>query len=250
MNLTRIFVDIESQNENLLYFNYNYELMKVLYQALTLQDKKQAMELHNEGYKIDKKSFKLINNMLIFKNSIFTKEGIQIKKGENIKIQLSGAEEIINDIVKGLIKMNNVNIENCHFKMLGLSKDKNVKFKRIMLYKVTTTIIESKWNNGKTEYLNIYDNRFYEALVQNLKRKYKLIYNEDFKDKIYFDIENILTAKKKDICNIKDNGYVKGYGNFNIWIETNIKMQKVAYYCGLGQNNSLGAGALMHLTSR
>jgi CRISPR-associated endoribonuclease Cas6 len=250
MNLNRIFINIETKNDCILDYNYQYQLLKVLYDAYSTQNEANSKLFHETGFEIENKNLKLINSCLIFDNSELSNEGIKLKPGEMIKIMISGVEDIINEMVKGFIKMNNFSIKGCNFEVKGLTNDKKIKFKRIMLNKVLTTVVESKNNEGKIEYLSVYDKRFYETLAQNLKRKYKLIYNEDFEEEIYFDIENILSAKKKTINGIKNNGYLKGYGNFNIWIQASIKMQKVAYYCGIGQNNMLGAGALIHLTSR
>lgn len=251
MNLNRIFIDIECIEDCMLNYNYQYGLLKTIYNAYSVQNEAKSKIFHEIGFQIENKKFKLINSCLIFENSDFTPKGINLKKGDLIKIMLSGVEDVINEIVKGFIKLNEFGLDGCKFKLAGLTNDRKINFKRLMLNKVLTPVVESKYTDtGEIEYLSVYDNRFYETLAQNLKRKYKLVYNEEFKDELYFDIENILTVKKKSINGIKNKGYLKGYGNFNIWIETNIKMQKVAYYCGLGQNNMLGAGALMYITSK
>ncbi|MBU3174306.1 CRISPR-associated endoribonuclease Cas6 [Clostridium estertheticum] len=250
MNLNRIFINIKCQSDCMLDYNYQYDLLKTLYGAYTAQNEANSKLFHEVGFIMEHKKFKLINTCLIFENSEMVKEGIKLKEGEEIKIMISGVEHVINEIVKGFIKINKFSIRDCKFEVKGLTNDKKINFKRVVLNKVLTIVVESKFTDGKIEYLSVYDKRFYETLAQNLKRKYKLIYDEEFKDELYFDIENVLSAKKKKINGIKKDGYLKGYGNFNIWIQTNIKMQKVAYYCGIGQNNMLGAGALLHLTSR
>lgn len=250
MELIRIFVNVQSENDCLLDYNYQYDLLKILYGAYSKQNETSSKLFHETGFEIENKNFKLLNSCLIFDNSDLVAEGIKLKAGEVIKIMLSGVEDIINEIVKGFVKINKFSIGECRFEVKGLTNDKKINFKKIMLNKVLTTVVESKYSEGKIEYLNVYDKRFYETLSQNLKRKYKLIYGEEFEEELYFDIENILSAKKKAINGIKGVGYLKGYGNFNIWIQTNIKMQKVAYYCGIGQNNTLGAGSLIYLTSR
>lgn len=250
VNLNKVFINIECENNCKLNYNYQYKLLQLIYNAYSIQNESSSKFFHDEGFKIDNKKFKLICSCLIFEEANFSSTGIELMAGEKIKILLSGVEDVINEITKGLLKMHKITIDKCDFVVKDISIDKNINYKRTMLYKVLTTVIESRYDDGKVEYLNVYDNRFYNALAQNLKRKYKLIYNEDFNDELFFDIENILTVKKKSINNIKGNGYLKGYGNFNIWVRTSVKMQKVIYYCGIGQNNTLGAGVLINLTSR
>ena len=80
-------------------------------------------------------------------------------------------------------------------------------------------------------------------------RKYKAIYNKDYSGELFFDIEDVLKVKKKYITDIKD-GFLIGYTDFEIFIEADIDMQKVAYYLGLGQNNSIGMGSLSYITGR
>lgn len=250
MELNRVFINLTCMANCLLNYNYQYSLLIALYGAYTIENSNQARIFHDEGFEMENKKFKLLNCCLIFQKSEFAETGIKLAKEQQIQIMLSGAEDVLNSITKGLLKLNKISICNCDFVTRDIEFDKKISYRRAMLYKVLTTVIESKYTDEKIEYLSVYDNRYYETLTQNLKRKYKLIYGEEFKDDLYFDIENILIAKKKTINNIKNGGYLKGYGNFNIWIETSIKMQKVAYFCGLGQNNTLGAGALLKLTSR
>jgi CRISPR-associated endoribonuclease Cas6 len=238
----------QAQTDGIINFNWNYPQMKNNYEAFTLQDKEKSKWLHNEGFIVDDKKFKLINFSLLFNNKI-TNKGFEIKKGDIIKMPLSGKKELVNDIIKGFIKQDSFNLYDCSFKMTNVEQDRSFNFKKQMLYKVVTPIVESIYDNGQ-KYLSVYDNRYYNALAQNLKRKYQAVYGKKYEGELYFDIENILKAKEKVIHNIKDKGIIKGYGNFELWIEADIDMQKIAYYCGMGQNSSLGAGFLTYITGR
>ena len=91
---------------------------------------------------------------------------------------------------------------------------------------------------------------FYKALYNNLIKKYKLIYKKDYKGELYFDIENILSIKKKYITNIKTKGFVIGYSDFEIFVQADKEMQNVIYHCGLGEKNSIGMGLVTHIMSR
>ncbi len=248
MNIDRYFVQLKATKSCKLTYEYQYPLMKLLYQCLENEDTGISQVFHDNGYEIDNKKFKLINTYLLMSDTVFTKDYIQIQPDSTIELMLSGDQKYINLVIKGLIKMENINLCNCNFQITSMKQDQNIKFKKQMLYKVLSQVVESTYNN-KIEYLNPYQQQFYSALAQNLKRKYQLVYNEEYQDELFFDIENILSVKKKKIQNIKGNGYKVGYGNFNIWIEASPKMQKIAYYTGLGQANFLGAGTLIYLTS-
>lgn len=249
MNLGRYFITLTTVEKTVLSYNYNYELLKFIYKAIDHVDSNKATSLHDVGFKGDNnKLYKLINPCLIFEDSTFGRDGISLDQGEQFELMLGGDEEYINLFIKGIVQKKEIRLFNSRFKVHGVRKDNSPKYRRQILYKVLTEVIESKWDNG-IRYLNIYESDFYNALAKNLKNKYKIIYEEEYKDDLYFDIENILGAKKKKIQGIKDKYYKVGYGKFNIWIEASIKMQKVVYYCGLGQDNTLGAGTLMYITS-
>ncbi|MCG8541121.1 MAG: CRISPR-associated endoribonuclease Cas6 [Clostridia bacterium] len=248
MNLSRHFIKIVGKESYKMTYNYQYNLMKLIYRALEVEDKKQAKYLHEKGHIVDNKKFKLLNTYLLFSDVIFEKDYIDVCKGKSIELMISGDEDYINLILKGLIKLKEICICDCIFEIIDVRADKKIKFKKQMLYKILSQVIESTYND-RIKYLSPYDMQFYSALAHNLKRKYRIVFNEEYKDEIYFDIENVLTIKKKKIKNIKGKGYKTGYGNFNIWIEASRKMQKVVYYTGLGQANLLGAGTLIHLTS-
>lgn len=239
---------LNAQNEGYIDYNWLYIISKQLYHKITLYDTEYALLLHDKGYrsKDEKlKKFKLFNFCLLFDNQKMDEKGIYISKGDNIQLVISGYDKVINAILQGLILNNEFNINNILFKVTNINNDSKVRFNKINIYKAITPIVESKWND-KIEYLNPYQIEYYNALKQNLKRKYEIIYNEPYFGELKIMIENILKVKKKTF-NIK-KGYVQGYGKFEILVQANKKMQQVAYYCGLGEKSSLGAGFLKYIT--
>ena len=234
------------QGEGVIDYNYHYELMKRLYEALTLSDDKKAIKLHDEGVVSGNKKFKLFNYLLAFdKGSEYLKEGISFNNDNCIRLILSGKSEILNHIIKGLVMKQEILIGDNKLKIIGFEDDKKIKFQNIMLYKVRTPIVESIFD-GSIKYLNPYQQEWYSALANNLKRKYKAVYGEDYQDELFFDIEDILNVKKKFITKIK-KGFVIGYTDFEIFIQATPKMQKIAYNLGLGQNSSIGMGAISYI---
>lgn len=241
------------KTEGTIDYNYHYELMKELYEAMTLVDKSKAYSLHEEGFNIDNKKFKLFNFHLSFsKNVNYEKSGIKCSLNDVIDLHISAKNDILNLILKGLIKKGGINIKNTKLEIIGLDEDNKVRFNKIMLYKVRTPVVESIYDaeNKKIIYLSPFEPQFYKTLGQNLMRKYKALYNKEYTNELFFDIEDILQVKKKYITNIKNNGFVIGYTDFEIFIEADVDMQKVAYYLGLGQNTSIGMGSLSYIMGR
>ena len=155
-------------------------------------------------------------------------------------------------MIKGIIKVGKLNLFGCQLEPTELLNDEPIKFKNKMLYKVCSPIVEKTYDAEKsiTRYTNPMQKEFYTALAQNLKRKYKLIYDKEYEGELHFDIDNTLKIKNKAINLIKGNGQIKGTGKYEIWVQADRDMQRVVYYCGLGQNNSTGAGFLNYIVGR
>ena len=120
-------------------------------------------------------------------------------------------------------------------------------FKQIGLYKVESALIEAIQNEDmKTEYLNIMNPRYIQAVKQNLRRKYEMVYGKEYLGELKIGIEDFLKIKPKSVS-VKGHK-VHGYGKFNVLIQAEKDMQKVAYCCGLGSHNMYGAGFLKYIT--
>lgn len=230
-------------------YTYEYNVMQSIYYYIAVADSVFEKFLHNEGYRVeDGHIFKLFNFTLRFKNAVFKKEHIELNENGEITLIISGKKDIVKMILKGLLHIKKLKIGDTEIPLKDIEKDKNFKFKEIMFYRGLSPIIEStKDDEGKIVYLSPYESKYYINLANNLKRKYKLIYDEDFKGELFFDIDDALKIKKKSI-KVKDF-YSIGY-IYDIWVETTPKMQKIIYYLGLGQNNSVGAGCLGYVTGR
>ena len=252
MHLVRRYLILTVDNEVLLDYNYQYELMKRIYEAIEVNDRRKALSLHNEGYKIDKKVFKLFNYTMMFEDAKYSKEGIHLNSRTKIRLILSGYDDILNNIIKGFIKCKVFKLYNIEFKLSNMDEDSKIGFNSITLYKVRSPIVASLYDlkSKKQVYLNPMQEEFYKALHDNLMKKYKLIYNKEYTGEVYFDIEDVLSVKKKYVTNIKGKGFVIGYTDFEIFVEADKDMQKVIYYCGLGEKNSIGMGLLTYITSR
>ncbi|EGT4052748.1 TPA: CRISPR-associated endoribonuclease Cas6 [Clostridioides difficile] len=252
MHLVRRYLILTVDNEVVLDYNYQYELMKRIYEAIESNDRRKALSLHNEGYKIDKKVFKLFNYTMMFEDAKYSKEGIHLNSRTKIRLILSGYDDILNNIIKGFIKCKVFKLYNIEFKLSNMDEDSKIGFNSITLYKVRSPIVASLYDlkSKKQVYLNPMQEEFYKALHDNLMKKYKLIYDKEYTGEVYFDIEDVLSVKKKYVTNIKGKGFVIGYTDFEIFVEADKDMQKVIYYCGLGEKNSIGMGLLTYITSR
>lgn len=246
--LSRKYLKFIAKNDGVLPYDNNYILSVILYKKMSLFNKEFSEFLHDTGY-ISKdakaKKMKMFNYSLIFYNLDMLSNGIKIKKGDVIQLAITGYKEPLNAMIHGFLMNNTLKINESIFEMTKIEDDKNVRFNKINIYKPLNLIIESIWND-KVEFLTPYQLEYYNAIKQNLIRKYEIIYNKPYDGELKIMIENVLDVKPKTI-KIKQ-GYLQGYGKFNILVQADRNMQKVAYYCGLGQNNSMGAGYVEYIT--
>ena len=252
MQLDRKVIHFIASEESVINYNYQYKLMQDAYKLMTTIDAEKTKIIHNKGFKVEKKTYKLFNFHVYFEGANYTREGIEIKKGSAVKFTISGANKVLNLLFKGILKAGVIQIDNCNLTLKSVEDDKKFRFNKIMLYKVRNPVVESIYNPDmkKAEFLNPCDMRYYEALGRNLLRKYEAVYSEKYEGKLFFEIEDFCKIKQKFIKDIHKDGFVIGFSNFEIYIQADVDMQKIAYNCGLGQNNSLGMGHISYITGR
>lgn len=252
MKLDKKIITLLVEEDLKINYNYNYSFMKELYKLMSSIDSKRTKDIHENGFKIDNKIYKLFNFQIYFEGANYNNENIEVKKNSLIKLNISGVTSVLNLIFKGILKNGGIEIDGHKFKINNVEDDKKIKFNKIMLYKVRSPIVESIYNSEmkKAEFLNPYDERYYNALGKNLLRKHKIIYGKEYTGDLFFEIEDFIKIKKKFIKDINKNGFVMGFTDFEIYIEADPEMQKIAYMIGLGQNNSIGMGNISYICGR
>lgn len=243
MNLVRRRVIFKPNEKIQLPYDYNYDVMKAIYYYISISDEQQEKFLHEEGYRVEEgHRFKLFNFALRFSDAEFKKDCIEIDNNSDVILVLSGVDETINSILRGLLHIKQIRINEHDMPLLDIKKDGFKPFENIMLYETLSPVVATtKADNGYILSLKPYVDKYYINLAENLMKKYRLIYDEDFKGPLYFDINDVLNMKEKShrIKGIYKIGYLYG-----MWVETTPKMQRIIYYLGLGENNSTGAGCM------
>lgn len=243
MNLVRRRAIFKPDKRMMIPYNYNHDVMKAIYYYISIADKQQEKFLHEEGYRVeDGHRFKLFNFALRFSGANFQKDYIEIDKNSNVILVLSGVDEIINSILRGLLHIKQIRIEESNIPLTDIKKDGFKPFRNIMLFKTLSPVVTTtKADNGYILSLRPFVDKYYINLAENLMKKYRLIYEEVFDGPLYFDISDVLNMKEKShrIKGIYKIGYL-----YDMWIETTPKMQRIIYYLGLGENNSTGAGCM------
>lgn len=237
--------------DSFITYDYAYQVMSNIYKYISEIDKSKEDFLHNKGYQLKSGHvYKLFNHTLRFKGAKFNKNNIFIPKTGIVFLTISGTRKNIDIITQGIENVKKLVISNSMFTYKKTVSSKKVIFANKMEYKTLSPVVtRTKNDKGISEFVSIQNTeKYFKNIAVNAMRKYKLVFNKEFdnnKTPIYFDID-INNIKEKSI-KIKNNGYVRGY-LYTIRAECSDKnMQKILYYAGIGEKNSLGFGTLEYV---
>jgi CRISPR-associated endoribonuclease Cas6 len=243
--------------------NYNFPLSAAIYKIYDSFAPNFADWLHNTGFKKDDgKNFKLFT----FSRLFFSKKeviGDELSAEGYVKFIFSSPldDSLINNFINGLLASKSIFIGNEHigekFRIEKVSILSEPKFMNKMKYKMlspTVSSIQGIFNDKKqTIFLNPYDNEIKQVLINNLLSKYYIFYQRPDEitmdiefDKEYIDrkggiksISKLITIKESKIDEMKIKCFLAP-----VSITATPAMQRIVYYCGIGERNSLGFGCL------
>lgn len=240
----QIKISFISDNNIVLPIHYNRILQGFIYNNI---DKNLADFLHEKGYVINNRVFKLFTFSRILTKG--KKEGSYLNFGNNIELMLASgvdnfSKSIVNTMImsneliigKNLVKVNNIEMLDTKLEKTSL---KVATLSGIVTYSTLTR------PDGR-KYTNYYQsgNRDFERIIkENLIKKYRLINkkeieNEDFSIKLLGkEMQNIVYYKETIIKGIS--------GSF--LLEGNKDLLEIGLNTGLGSRNSQGFGMVREI---
>jgi CRISPR-associated endoribonuclease Cas6 len=245
--------------------NYNYQFSAAIYLLLKFGSPEFSQFLHDNGYKIDNKNFKLftfavrLHKYEILVNGNFTGSHFKlISPCIDLIISSPLVDSFIKNFVIGTFEKQKVYITHpeyvTKFIIKGVELIPDPEFTNEMKFRLLNPLVLSTMieKNGKLipYYFRLGDEGLVENLRQNLIRKYNLLYNKtiDIKEfEFEFDQEHI--KKKNGVVSklitigegSRNESKVKGI-MCDFRIKTNPELIKVGYECGFGGKNSMGFG--------
>ncbi len=247
-------------SSNFIPYNYNYYLTSALYKLLQFGTPKFSEFLHNTGYQIGNKIYKLYSFALLFRKYQSAEKGLKLLSPY---LTLIISSPIIEDFFKGILLGSfssqeiSLDIGRSHY-ILSIEQIEEIPspaFSEYMKFTLLSPIIVStmKEYQGKLSqyYLRADDDSemFTEIINKNLTNKFELYHTGKYKGtgiKFYFDEEYI--KRKKGSVSKKISLKVKG-NTINLigitapfYIEGDPELIKVGYECGFGEKNSMGFG--------
>lgn len=254
----RIKLELEKLENKFLPINYQYELHSWIYKTISKADSEFATWLHDKGYRIKNKEFKLFNfsNFYISKFKFHSNtERLEILT-DTILLEISFyLDESANPFLEGLFgeqeftigdKLSSVRF---YIKSVEFLEEENFletnKFKSIS----PVCVSYKKEGSSTVSYLSPEDKLYEKILKLNLIDRYNSVpFIEQIKD-IEFNFKLISSPKSK-LIKIKSGTTsetkLRGF-QYICEIKTSPEIFKLIYHSGLGEKTSMGFGYLKKL---
>lgn len=234
--------------------NYQYELSTVIYRILSKADQTYATWLHDNGFVVDGKHFKLFT----FSRLIVPKYGID-KERQRLVINSDSVEWHIGflpekstqQFIQGVFCDQNFQIADrisgAGFAVCEVQVMQSLAYVPVMEFQTLSPICISQCNEqGKTDYLSPDAPNFAKGLLTGLLARYKALYGHDYDGDASIDFQ-LLGKAKPVLVKIKAGTpaqtFVKGYQcRFRLALPE--ELMRIAYEGGLGEKCSLGFGMI------
>lgn len=211
----RIKLEFASDKEIVIRSGYNSLIQGLIYD---LVGSIEARSLHEEGFRFEKRHFRLFTFSEILEKGFFDKENHTFTFGKKISFLVSSPVEwILKQIAinsfkeetfrlgKNLLKFDAVSVINGLSE--NLSKSQNVIVKAITPIEVHSSFTSSS-NSKKTYYYSPFEKEFSYLINQNAKKKWSAYFKTQcqydieikplFRDKTYETIRYFIKDKKND----------------------------------------------------
>ncbi|WP_236777948.1 CRISPR-associated endoribonuclease Cas6 [Anoxybacter fermentans] len=241
-----------SENKLVLPIHYNHILQGLIYHSFS--DRTLADFLHNNGYQLNKRKFKLFSFSRLMGDFIIDNQNKQIIFESPVKFVVTSVKPvIIQDITSNIIKNNYVRIGKEHLflkevKFESFNVESNKMYIKMLSPVVTYKTYEAN-GSKKTHYYSPWEPEFEEQIKNNLLKKYELVEGKK-PDNLEFSIKPLFKKEtaKPNIILYRDF-VIKGWSGI-FELSGDLKLLKIAYDIGIGAKNSLGFGCFEILTSK
>lgn len=228
----------------MLPIHYNHIIQGFIYKNIFDDNFREF--LHEKGFELEGKSFKLFTFSQLQGNYIYDGENKVITFTDEVELTVSSViDDFNNEFLKTLIYKKDLKLNNQPVEVSGIVvKENNIKAKRAIVQTLSPiTVYSTVHLNGKkkTVYYFPEDSLFQKYIRKNLIRKARLIYNKSF-EKGKFEIKPVEGKITRKNLYFKQF-IVKGTsGIFEICGDE--ELIATALNCGLGSKNSQGFGCI------
>ncbi len=217
-------------------FNYQYHLASLIYRAVQRGDKDLSFELHKKkGYKFFTFSW------LLAREREVTPAGIRLKSTRAHFFVSSPDKRFILAVLNGLLSKPEVGIGKVSAVVEHVEIVEEPKFngKWVIFNTISPIVVRTgRLVNGRLKHRDLFptEKKFYENLIQNLRKKYESYFGNPANGEVEV---KVLRFEPKRI-KIKNNWHRCSLMHFAA--RGDGKLLEFAYQAGWGEKNSMGFG--------
>ena len=243
---------------NILPVCYQYEQSAVIYRILAQANEEYATWLHDNGFEVSNKRFKLFtySRFKILKRQIIPDEQRLIILSDNVEWQITFLpEKTTEKFIQGLFSNQVFEIGDkksvVQFRVRSVEVLPNPDFVDTMDFSTMSPIcLKSRRPDESTEYLSPLDKRAKGAILKGLLARYRAFYLQSYPDKdVDIDFE-LLNEPKAVLVTLKvgtpQQTKVKGY-MCQFRLKAPSDLMKIMYESGIGEECSLGFGCVSEI---
>ena len=229
--------------------NYNYFLASAIYRFLRESDPEYADFLHQDGYELENRRFKLFTfSQLMAKRREIRGDQIHFRSPLTWYVS-SSQEPFLENFAAALIETGILQVERHRLRVQDVEVLRQPRFGPQMTFRclspVTMSTKRERGDRLDTHYCLPDDPQFSELVRQNLIRKYEAVYRhppteESFAmtfDQAYIDKRDGRVTRLVNYKGIKIRGVI---APFHVIGAT--ALIRIGYECGFGDKNSAGFG--------
>ena len=239
--------------------NVNHQISALIYQIVSNSSSEFAKKLHEQGYRLDKRTFKLFTFSPLIPGGHrrwqMNGDGTMTTDAWNVSLLISsGKAEFIEHLVVGLLHQPFVQIGRQRFRVETVKKLDPPGLGDDMQFIMLSPLVCSAKREGEKypQYLMPGDEGFERVLLENLLGKYEALYDKPFEGEnaeLQFGVsEEYLERKNGKITKLvtlkegsPDETKVRGtFAPFRLRVPK--ELMEVGYYCGFGGLNAQGFG--------
>lgn len=235
--------------------NYNYFLSGVIYQFLRESDPEYAQFLHQDGYEVENRHFKLFTfSQLMAKRKI---QGNQIYFRSPLTWYVSSSQEpFLENFAAALMQTGILQVERHRLRVQDVEVLRQPRFGQQMTFRCLSPITMSTKRERADKLVTHYclpdDPQFSELVRQNLIRKYEAVHQQPPEEKSFamtFD-QGYIDKRKGRVTRLVDFKGTKIRGIISPFHVIGApELIRVGYECGFGDKNSMGFGMVEVLKS-
>jgi CRISPR-associated endoribonuclease Cas6 len=249
-----LFVDKKAFG-NRLPLSYQYELSSFVYRAIACADTGYASWLHENGFNLNGKMFKLFtfSNLIVSQYGIEKEQGLLRIDSDRVEWQISFLpEKSTEKFVHGLFSEQEFQIGDkksvVQFKVERIEMLPPPQFEPEMSFRTLSPVcISIRQETRKYPlYISPEDPEASNFILNNLLNKYLAFYGKPYEGNIDFDFR-VTSQPKAKLITIKigteQESNIRGF-LFDFRIKAPEELMRIMYESGLGEKNSIGFGMI------